>query len=112
MTTLQTLLSSRAIDAVVFTALVVFTVTSLTALESRRERSTDFAQIRRVALVLAALFWLMMIGGIADFAIAGALNFLNLAFFLTGAAGLGILTGLMFQRDADKELRRIAASDL
>jgi hypothetical protein len=38
------------------------------------------------------------------------LNVVNLALFVSGAAGPGILIGLMLQRD--KDMRRIAALDL
>ncbi|HUO94559.1 MAG TPA: hypothetical protein VMU22_16655 [Rhizomicrobium sp.] len=112
MSTVQTLFSSRAIDAVVFAALVVFTVMSLEMFGAWLERGADIARSRLVALALALVFAAAVIGGLVDYAFVGAPNFLNLALFLTGAAGLGILPALVFRRDRDKELRRIAALDL
>ena len=109
---MATLLSSHWSEAVLFTVMVTFTVVSLERFENWREHGADIARVRKVALLLVAAFYVMALGGIADFAMAGRLNFLNLALFLNGAAGIGILTTLMLQNGKDQELRRIAAHDL
>jgi len=64
------------------------------------------SELRRIVAQLRASAF-----GAANYAIVGHPDFLNLALFLNGAARLGILIGMMLQRDTDKESRRIAASD-
>jgi len=113
MSTFQSLSASRAVDAVIFTAVVVFTVVSLARFHSWLDRGADIAQARPVALLLLVAFYLMAAAGIADFAAtAGRFSVLDLGLFLGGAAGLGILTALMLLNNRWRELRRIAARDL
>ena len=108
---IATLLSSRAGEAVLFAAIVVFTVVSLEMLRMWIARGAEAAQSRIVAALLALIFLGLAAGGIVDYAFVGKPNFINLAVFLTGAAGLGILPSLIF-RDKDQEIRRMAAHDL
>jgi hypothetical protein len=112
MNAMHALLSSRAFEAVVFAAAVVFTVVSLEMFRARLERSINFEHARAAGILLALVFLCMVIGGIADFAMVGLPTLLNLGFFLSGAAGAGILASLMLEHGSDREMRRVAASDL
>jgi hypothetical protein len=113
MNTLHSLSASRVLDAVIFTAVVAFTVVSLVRFHNWLDRGADIARVRPVALLLVVAFYLMAVAGIADFAVtAGRLGVLNLSLFLGGAAGLAILTTLMLTSGRWRELRRIAARDL
>jgi hypothetical protein len=109
---MNTLLSSRALEAALFAVVVVFTVLSLELHRAWLERGADIAQARRVALLLAFVFFVIADGGVAEFVVVGRPDLVNLGFFLSGIAGLGILSGLMFGRDGDRERRRMAAHDL
>lgn len=106
------LIFSRAGETILFTAIIVFTVTSLAIFGESLERGMSRARARTVAFVLAIIFSAMATGGGASYLIASELHFLNLAFFLTGAAGTGILLSLMLHRSSEAEMRRIAALDL
>lgn len=112
MNTIAWLISSRWVDGLLFAVIVTITVVSLAQFGSWLERGANIAQARKVALLLATVFCVLALGGVVDFAMAGRLNFLNLALFLDGAAGIGILTALMLQSGKGRELRRIAAHDL
>lgn len=108
MNEMLSLLSSRGGEAAIFVVLVTFTVLSLVRLDAARARG---AKLKKTAMALGAVFAAMALGGAAGFLSAGELGFLNLAFFLTGAAGGGVLFAVMTGAD-DDELRRITAQDL
>ncbi len=112
MNTLHALSASCIGEVVIFVIAVVFTVGSLVRFGSWLERGPDIARARAVAILLLAVFYCMAVGGIADFAIGGGLNVLNLGLFLAGAVGLAILTVLMLRNGRGRELRRMAALDL
>lgn len=112
MSTLHSLSASHWIDAIIFAAAVVFTVVSLERFREWLERGPDIARVRRVAILLVIAFYILAIAGVADFAIAGRFNLLNLGLFLNGAAGLIILTTLMLRNRRGREHRRMAAHDL
>ena len=112
MNTIASLISARWVDGLLFAVIVATTVVSLAQFGSWLGRGANIARARKVAVLLAAIFYILALAGIADFAMAGRLNFLNLALFLDGTAGIGILTALMLQSGKGRELRRIAAQDL
>jgi len=112
MSTLQSMLSPRTAEAIIFVVLVVFSVGSLERFGAWVARDASAARSRTVAALLGLVFVLMVAGGIVGYALVGHRNFLNLAFFLNGAAGLMILPATYFRRAKDRELRRIAALDL
>jgi hypothetical protein len=111
MNAIASLLSSRAGEAALFAWALVFTVVSLEILRVWIARGAGVTEARIVSALLALVFLGLVIGGIVDYALVGRPNFINLGFFLTGAAGLGILPSLLFG-DKDRELRRMAAHDL
>ena len=108
---IATLLSSRAGEAGLYVVAVVFTVASLEMFRIWLALGAGVVQSRIAAALLALVFLGLVVGGVVDYAFAGRPNFINLGFFLTGAAGLGILPSLLFG-NKDRELRRMAALDL
>jgi lipoprotein signal peptidase len=119
MSELAAALSSREGSAILFVGCTVFAVISLTVFRGwleRGPRAEKSATANLIAAALGAIFAAMLAGGVADYVAAGAVNFLNLALFLTGAAGAGILaeTIIGFHRGTldNDELRRMAAHDL
>ena len=109
---IATLLSSRAGEAGVFVAAVVFTVLSTVTFDAWIARGASIARSRAVGVLLILVFLCMAAGGIADYAVVGKTSFISLSLFLDGAVGLTILPTVMLRRGKDRELRRVAAHDL
>lgn len=109
----------QAVYVGTFVACIAFTVCSLELLRyflTHWPRAEMQRKANWVAAVLGAIFVAMLVGGVGDYFVVRALTFLNLTFFLTGAAGAGILGELMWRFHHgtldDAESRRIAAHDL
>jgi len=118
MSELAEALSFREGSAILFVGCTVFTVISLTVFRRWLERGprAEKSTANLIASVLGVIFAAMLAGGVVDYVAASTVNFLNLALFLTGAAGAGILaeTIIGFHRGTldNDELRRMAARDL
>lgn len=108
---IATLLSSHGGEAVLFAVAVVFTVASLEIFRIWLALGAGVVESRVAAAALAVVFLALAAGGIIDYAFVGWPNFINLGFFLAGAAGLGILPSLLFA-SKDQEFRRMSAHDL
>jgi hypothetical protein len=112
MNSIAALLSSRAGEAGIFVAAVVFTVSSTVLFDAWVTRGANAARSRAVGVTLVLVFLCMAAGGIADYVVVGKPGFISLSLFLDGAAGLTILPTVMLRRGKDRELRRVAAHDL
>jgi len=105
-------LASRSVDAGIFVAAVVFTVSSTVLFDAWVTRGASAARSRAVGVVLVCIFLCMAAGGVADSIAVGKPGFISLSLFLDGAVGLTILPTVMLRRGKDRELRRMAAHDL
>ena len=112
MNSIAALLSSRAGEAGIFVAAVVFTVSSTVLFDAWITRGASTARSRAVGVTLVLVFLCMAAGGIADYVVVGKPTFISLSLFLDGAVGLTILPTVMLRRGKDRELRRVAAHDL
>ena len=118
---MATLSHSKIAVMIIFGICVVFTVGGLELLRmwlGRAPREERGGRGEAVAMPMALVFLAMLALGGADLAMHGK-NFLNLAFALTGAAGIFILATLIWRYrrglplgDVEEERRRIAAQDL
>jgi hypothetical protein len=101
-------------DKAWFVLLVVFTVGALELFGKRLERGETRGR-KTIASTLLLAFVALVAIGVLEFSGAGAFTFRSLSMFLTGAAGLGILVGLLLTvRGASRsaEERRMLARDL
>jgi hypothetical protein len=116
MSTIGTLFTSRTGDAILFGAMITFTVVSLEIYRVTRERHAPVA--RGWTAFLALAFVALVAGGAIAILAVHSVAFLSLSACLTGIAGAGILLDLVFngsrdeERDEEREARRVAALDL
>jgi hypothetical protein len=112
MNSIVPLLSSRAGEAGIFVAAVVFTVSSTVLFDAWVTRGASLTRSRAVGVSLIGVFLCMAAIGIANYAVVGKPAFISLSLFLNGAAGLTILPAVLLRRGKDRELRRMTAHDL
>jgi len=65
-----------------------------------------------IATGMGAVFLAMLTAGVVEYLRSGRTTFQDLSFFLTGAAGLGILLDLVIRHRPSSEMRRSLAQDL
>jgi len=98
-------------SAVVFALLILFTVTALELFRFWIARSPARRTAMAAGLVLGLIFFAIAAGGAVSLFFAGK-GFLNLAFFLAGAAGFGILCQIVMDFGRRVDMRRALAADL
>jgi hypothetical protein len=118
---MATLSHSKTAVMIIFGACVLFAVGGPELLRvwlGRAPREERRGRGETVAALMALVFLAMLALGGADLAMHGK-NFLNLAFALTGAAGVVIIATMIWRYrrglplgNAEEEKRRIAAQDL